>query len=303
MPHFDICLMNPPYNTRRSNNPLHFTFVDKCLELSDKQIVIMPSRLIDTNSVTYNTWKEHFSKYLCSVEKVNSNVFNDTSMTDVAIYYFNSNKRSEKIEISLFDNNITIGSLMDLKSYDEYEYAIMDLLKTDKPKIFNLKTMLPKSTDPNKLQHDKIYIANKILPKYEGKAILSVNIANGGMNGTYVNDNSGKIFTNSKDIIDDWIKRNVGAIKYMYFDTVKEARNCLSALKHPLLRFALYRTQDDQNMNIRCYKYIPNIDWSDDRVKTDEGLLEVCGCPKDKCKEYADYCKDIIDKVDRGERP
>ena len=49
----------------------------------------------------------------------------------------------------------------------------------------------------------------------------------------------------------------------------------------------------------KCYKYVPDIDWSDDRVKTDEGLLEVCGCPKDKCKEYADYCKKIIDKVDK----
>ena len=44
---------------------------------------------------------------------------------------------------------------------------------------------------------------------------------------------------------------------------------------------------------------IPEEDWSDDRVKTDEGLLEVCGCPKDKCKEYAEYCKNTIDKVDK----
>ena len=49
----------------------------------------------------------------------------------------------------------------------------------------------------------------------------------------------------------------------------------------------------------KSYRYVPDIDWSDDRVKTDEGLLEVCGCPKDKCKEYADYCKKIIDKVDK----
>ena len=42
---------------------------------------------------------------------------------------------------------------------------------------------------------------------------------------------------------------------------------------------------------------VPEEDWSDDRVKTDEGLLEVCGCPKGKCKEYAEYCKNTIDKV------
>lgn len=44
---------------------------------------------------------------------------------------------------------------------------------------------------------------------------------------------------------------------------------------------------------------IPDINWEDDRVKTDEGLLEVCGCPKDKCKEYANYCKKIIAEVDK----
>ena len=67
-----------------------------------------------------------------------------------------------------------------------------------------------------------------------------------------------------------------------------------------MLRLTLYRTKDDQNMGYKkCYKYIPAIDWSNDKVKTDEGLLEICGCPKDKAKEYADYCKKIINEVDK----
>ena len=49
----------------------------------------------------------------------------------------------------------------------------------------------------------------------------------------------------------------------------------------------------------RVYKYVPAIDWSDDKVKTDVGLLEVCGCPHDKAVEYAEYCKKIIDEVDK----
>ena len=52
-------------------------------------------------------------------------------------------------------------------------------------------------------------------------------------------------------------------------------------------------------MVTRVYKYIPAINWEDSRVITDEGLLEVCGCPKDKCKEYADYCRKIIEEVDK----
>ena len=34
-------------------------------------------------------------------------------------------------------------------------------------------------------------------------------------------------------------------------------------------------------------------------VTSNEVLLEVCGCSKDKCKEYADYCKKIIEQVDK----
>ena len=80
----------------------------------------------------------------------------------------------------------------------------------------------------------------------------------------------------------------------------KEAENCKEALKRPLFRFILYKTQVDRHIHYkRTYKYIPAIDWEDDRVKTDEGLLEICGCPKDKCKEYAEYCKKIINEVDR----
>ena len=45
------------------------------------------------------------------------------------------------------------------------------------------------------------------------------------------------------------------------------------------------------------YKYVPNINWEDSRVTTDEGLLEVCGCPKDKCKEYAEYCMNYMKKL------
>ena len=52
-------------------------------------------------------------------------------------------------------------------------------------------------------------------------------------------------------------------------------------------------------MSGRCYKYVPNIDWSDPRVVTDEGLLEVCGCPKDKCKEYAEYCHKYMEEFDK----
>lgn len=69
-------------------------------------------------------------------------------------------------------------------------------------------------------------------------------------------------------------------------------------MNRPLLRFCLYRTQNAQAMKRSVYKYIPDIDWSDERTKTDEGILEIVGFSKEQAIEFAKYTKKIIDEVD-----
>ena len=59
---FDICIQNPPYSQRHNNNPIHFQFVENVLGIAEKQIVIMPSRILHTTSENYNPWKEKFNK-------------------------------------------------------------------------------------------------------------------------------------------------------------------------------------------------------------------------------------------------
>lgn len=299
---FDICLMNPPYSQRNNNDPIHFKFTEKILNISKAQVVVMPSRIIQTTSKNYDPWKKLFSKTLLSVEEYLGNTFSDTTMYNVGIFVFNSNKSSNSIKIKLLnsDNYVEVNSLLDSKKHDTYEENILKLLNNGgNITLFNLKTMVPKSASKQKIIDDKTNIVNKIRNNYKHKYILSVNIANGSMNGTYISSKCGIVFDNFDDILTDWINRNVGAIKYIVFNSYKEAQNCKDAMMRPLLRFALYRTQDDQNLNNKCYKYIPAINWEDDRVKTDEGLLQVCGCPADKAKEYAEYCKKIIEEVDK----
>ena len=77
------------------------------------------------------------------------------------------------------------------------------------------------------------------------------------------------------------------------------AENCKKAMNNPILRMFLLKTQTTQSLTTLCYQYVPNIDWSDPRVVTDEGLLEVCGCSKDKCKEYAEYCRKYMKEFDK----
>ena len=128
-----------------------------------------------------------------------------------------------------------------------------------------------------------------------------VNIANGGMNGSFISSKNGLIFNHINDLINLFIERsNSTGYTIVILNSKKSAENCKIALQNPLLRFTCYKTQIDQNMTInKVYKYVPAINWEDERCLTDEGLLEMCGCPKDKAKEYAEYVKNYVEERDK----
>lgn len=311
---FDICLMNPPYGHTGSNT-IHLQFVEKCLNITNNQIVIFPySFVTKKNNKANNKYKEQFSKYLESIDEVNSKLFEGISMGSCAIYKF-SNNTNDFIEINTLDgNSYKIESLLSLSNFSNYENEIIKYLEENgsqdilgdcgrlnswKPQVQGLN---------NKDREEKILelikgSLKKVKKYYEENPNsygLLVNRANGGLNGTALSSKNGQILNSYNEFI-NFFKENLLGIGYcaLMFKSKNEALNCKESLKRPLLRFTLLRSQDDQNMTPKVYKYIPAIDWSDDRVKTDEGLLEVCGCPKDKCKEYAEYCKKVIDEVDK----
>ena len=130
---------------------------------------------------------------------------------------------------------------------------------------------------------------------------MITNTANGGMNGTFMSSKVGLIFNNVDDLIRLFLERLVcSGYTIIILNSIKSAENCKKALQNPLLRFTCYKTQQDQHMGInKVYKYVPAIDWEDERCLTDEGLLEMCGCPKDKAKEYAEYVKNYVEERDK----
>lgn len=119
------------------------------------------------------------------------------------------------------------------------------------------------------------------------------------MTGTYFTDNTNIICEGTDNLINSLIARGGGVATLLYFNSLKAAINCKNAMNRPLLRFTCFISQIDQNMKGRVYKYIPAIDWEDERCLTDEGLLEMCGCPKDKAKEYAEYVKNYVEERDK----
>ena len=40
--HFDICLMNPPYIGKNLGDSIYIDFINNCLEISNKLVVVSP---------------------------------------------------------------------------------------------------------------------------------------------------------------------------------------------------------------------------------------------------------------------
>lgn len=313
---FSFCIMNPPYGSV-GGDVLHLKFVNKCLDIADKQITLMPYNFVKkTNNKASNKYKEKFSEYLISVDEVSGSLFTDTHMPNVGIYVFDEHKLKNNIVLNPINssNSINIESLLDISNFSKYEQIIISYLdnmtsqlvigagRADKRK--KELELIPFNKHKEFLDN-KIIESLQLLKQYlndEYKCGLVINQSNGGMNGKAFSSRNGQICNSYDEFKKLFLSlRSSSGYNVILFNSKKAAENCKIALDHPLLRFTIYREQDDQNMYPRVYKHIPNIDWEDDRVKTDEGLLEVCGCPKDKCKEYADYCKKVIQEVDNNE--
>ena len=302
--------MNPPYGSV-GGDTIHLKFVDKCLNIASTQVVVMPFTFVTkTHHKPAKKFKEKFSPYLSEVEEVDSKCFIGTAMPNVAIYVFGD--ETQTIDIKYINSqNETLASLLDKSEFTKYEKEIISYLESQGPQaiVYAGGTRKRKSELQNiAVESHKDFLNKKIIDSCKNlkqqlntyKSGLIVNNSNGRMNGKAFSSKNGQIFNSYKEFENFFIERNTSnGYNVILFNSTKSAENCKIALQNPLLRFTIYRLQDDQQMFIRVYKYIPAINWEDDRVKTDEGLLQVCGCPADKAKEYAEYCKKIIEEVDK----
>ena len=307
MKKWDVCLMNPPYGTSGGDD-IHYRFTEKCVNMCDTTICVMPFALIKKNTGKNLEYKKVFNDTLVYAEELSGDIFNDTTQNNVGIYIFNQHN----------SNNITIkyitGEMYDYDNipddvFTTYESNIVDIFK--KLNTQNIiwigylghMDVYAKSRKIENNESAKIFRIKEYCKKLtNNKYYLVVNAFNGAMNATYYNNTTtGIIYNNIYDIEQMLCNRLVtNGYNFIVFNKEIEANNCKIALHNNVFRFILSKLQVDQSMVIKnCYQYIPNIDWSDPRVVTDEGLLEVCGCPKDKCKEYAEYCRKYMEEFDK----
>lgn len=294
---FDVILMNPPYD-----QTLYLKFLEKELEISNNIISINPAALIKRDSKHFDKYKQKFADYLYDIEELDAkDIFKDTSQGSVCIMSFKQSKKNLHIKY-LDGREETINSILekDNSGFTDYEKEIVKYLYNEKPNYQNGAVIHDKrghGISPK--LHLEQYV-NFILTKLpDDKVYMVVNCTGVPGKGIWINKNIGQIFDNKEELSKCLYDFKGKQYHYMYFDSIESAKNCKSAMKRPLLRFTLVRSQKNQSLRGAQYKYIPDIDWSDERVKTDEGLLEICGCTKDKAKEYANYCNKIIEQVDK----
>ena len=308
---FDYIVGNPPFGST-GGDTLHLKCLDMVYDKFVKKIlIIMPWGFVTRDTKSFKKYQIKFAPKLQYVKEIAGNNFEGTCMDSAAIYEFTNEETETTILEDISGNKTEKSDLTNISFFTPYEEEIIKYLETINPikvcyisggydgnwKIIKNKLSEKDFYDRRKTKIDKL--VKDIKANYYNNSYLITNTVNGACNGTYMTSKTGLIINGFENLY-KWSFTIKPVYYVLIFNSEKSAYNCKLALERSLLRFILYKTQLSRNINYKkTYKYIPAIDWEDDRVKTDEGLLEICGCPKDKAKEYAEYCKKIIDNVDR----
>ena len=280
MPKFDIIIGNPPYGDNSGNGlskTLHFDIATFLLnKYNEKMIFIMPNKIRNSTTKRFDKYKKEFT--MLSEITNEGNPFEGFATVNTGIFVF-ENHKVDKVNVC----GIVYNNLFEISPFTEYENKFMNLLKNEK---FAEKFYIPWPTS----EKTKLYIR-------------LTNIANGAKSGKWFSSIIENIGVFTKTDLDNWNNSHDSQYACVSSDNKNELENIEIAMKNPLLRFGLYKVQDDQSMKIRCYEYIPDIDWSDSKTQTDEGILEMVGFNNEKAKEFAKYVKDYMNKVDEEHQP
>lgn len=311
---FDYIVGNPPFGSV-GGDTLHLKCTDMVYDkFNKKMIIIMPFGFVTKDTRSFKKYQEKFAPKLQYVKEIAGNNFEGTHMPNVAIYEFTNEETDTTIIEDITGDKTEKTDLTNVSKFTAYEEEIIKYLESQGQQLIKwagghdhcTKRSLNKRGifDENKITqliNETIIKNSQHLYQYNSKTFLMVNVANGGMTGSFISSKNGLIFNNINDLINLFVERsNSTGYTIVILNSQQSAENCKVALQNPLLRFTCYKTQIDQHMVInKVYKYVPAINWEDSRCLTDEGLLEMCGCPSDKAKEYAEYVKNYVEIRDK----
>lgn len=295
MPKFDVIIGNPPYGQHGMGSlDLHYEIAESLFgTYNNKMIFVMPGRVCFSTSEKFDAWKKKFNN-LSELENC-GNPFGEFAVVGVDIFTF-ENHNVDKVNV----RGKVYKSLLEITPFSDYENQFMCKLFNAKP---NYNAYRPLGSDKNENAEQ---FNNNYFNRFNNNSILTIScIANGSKvgQGYFLSSTDTKYIFNKDELKQYLFEHNNFCKVISEFSSETGAKNYINALQRPLMRFGLAKMQDDQNMTARCYQYIPDIDWSDSKTQTDEGILEMVGCSKENSKEFAKYVKDYMDKVDEEHQP
>ena len=308
---FDYIVGNPPFGSV-GGDTLHLKCTDMVYDkFNKKMIIIMPFGFVTKDTRSFKKYQEKFAPKLQYVKEIAGSNFEGTCMFSTAIYEFTNEETNTTIIEDIDGNKIEKTDLSKFTWFTKYEQHILNYL--EKQNSINIcfgsggydrywRTYQQKLNENefrlwlnNNIEHS----LSKVKDNFSNYIYLITNLDNGAMNGNYMTSKTGQIISQYNNLF-EFFKTIKPAYRVLPFKSIIAAENCKIALQNPLLRFILFKTQIDQHIyDKKTYKYIPDIDWEDSRCLTDEGLLEMCGCPSDKAKEYAEYVKKYVETRDK----
>ena len=308
---FDYIVGNPPFGSV-GGDTLHL----KCLDIIydkfiKKMLIIMPWGFVTKDTRSFKKYQIKFAPKLQYVKEIAGNNFEGTAMASAAIYEFTNKETETTILEDISGNKTEKSDLTNVSLFTPYEEEIIKYLESQGQQLIKWggghshctkQSLIRKGiTDEQKINElIEQNIEENCKSIYKDKIYLTCNCFNGSMNGKYFSSKNGNMFYSLESLIDMFKERKISnGYNVLIFNSVNAAENCKLSLQNYLLRFTCYKTQKDQSMGNKVYKYVPAINWEDERCLTDEGLLEICGCPKDKAKEYAEYVKNYVNERDK----
>ena len=228
MKKWDVCLMNPPYSN--GNDGLHLQFTEKCINLADNTICLMPFSFISVKSATNKKYIPKLEKQLVDVVEIDSKAFIDTHMANVGIYTFSSNAPAN-ISITYLDNkSIKVKTLNDIQQFDKYEIQIETIIKNNGS---NSCVSTPY------YEKNNLNIATNISKTFpNNKTILVCSSVNGKIDAKFFSNKIGQIFNVNNEFINFLMSStSLTPYNYLLFDNNIAAKNCKNALLNPLMRF------------------------------------------------------------------
>lgn len=224
MPHFDVTIMNPPYDGK--GEPLYLQILDKAFENSTKTICICPSQwtyCVPTNKF-YEKYKLKFKNSL--TDYINAgNEFEAGLGNNAAIYILDKNANNcvdiEELKWTRFKNQKLTKSI--------YEKFI---------KYCNIHKSIVSSC---KNEKGKYYVT---LPKIRGHYYKGTYLWDWP---TLLSEDAMKNFDRPKDL----------SYKFWSFNTVKECENFVSYLNNDIILFLMYITKTDRNIHFIHIENIP----------------------------------------------